>query len=62
MHMMKQKQQFVKPAVLQELTLLPETPILVASIVETTTVRTTGQETTSIDWSDNMFNHTWGAE
>ena len=60
MHMMKKKQQFVKPAILQELTLLPETPILVASVSDTTTVRTTGQQTESIDWSDNTFNHTWG--
>ena len=64
MHMMKQKKQFVKPAVLQELTLLPETPILVASIIDTTTVTTQGQRFEMHDFSDptDPFNHNWEAE
>ena len=62
MHNMKQKKQFVRPAVLQELTLLPDAPILQASIVDSMTVPTTGQEVQSIDWTDPTFNHDWTAE
>ena len=59
MHMMKQKKHFIRPAVLQELTLLPDTPILQASIVSSTTVTTTGQQTQDYNWSDTSFNHDW---
>ena len=56
---MKQKKQFIKPAVLQEITLLPDTPILQASIVDQTTVTATGQEVVHYDFSNDAFNHTW---
>jgi len=61
MNTMKQKKHFIRPAVLQELNILPETPILAASIVEQTTVTTTGQPVETIDWeaSGNTFNHQW---
>ena len=62
MHDMKQKLKFVKPAVLQELTLLPDSPFLQASVVDVTTVTTTGQEVETYDWSNDTFNHDWNAE
>ena len=54
---MKQKQAFVRPVVLQELSLLPGTPILLGSVVQTTTIATTGQEVKTIDGS--TFEHSW---
>ena len=62
MNTMKQKKHFIRPAVLQELSILPETPILAASIVEQTTVTTTGQEIQDYNWNDSSFNHDWGTE
>ena len=62
MNTMKQKKHFIRPAVLQELNILPETPILQASIVTSTTVTTTGQEIQDYNWNDSSFNHDWGTE
>ena len=59
---MKQKKQFTRPAILQELSLLPETPILQGSTSDNVTIATTGQEVKDYDFSpDNAggFNHDW---
>ena len=56
---MKQKKQFIRPAVLQELSLLPDTPILAGSVVDNTTVYSTGQDVVNHDFSDEDFNHEW---
>ena len=53
------KKQFVKPAILQEVTLLPESPILAGSVVDNTTIVSTGQEVKTHDFSDASFNHNW---
>ena len=59
MHNMRQKQQFVRPAVLREVTLLPDTPILQASIVDQTTVISAGQDVETHDFDGADFNHNW---
>ena len=59
MHKMKQKKQFVRPAVLQELSLLPDMPILAGSVVDNTTIVSTGQEVEGHDFSGEDFNHDW---
>ena len=59
---MKKKNQFVRPAVLQEVHLLPEAAILAASVVDNTTITATGQEVTTYDFSNSSFNHSWGEE
>lgn len=56
---MRKKQQFVRPAILQEVTLLPESPILAGSVVDNTTIVSTGQEVQTHDFSDASFNHNW---
>lgn len=58
MHKMKQKKQFTRPAVLQELSLLPDSPILAGSVVDNTTIVSTGQEVQ--DWNyETDFDHNW---
>ena len=61
MHKMKQKKQFTRPAILQELSLLPETPILAGSVVDNTTILSTGQTVENYDFSPEQsdFNHEW---
>ena len=60
MHNMKQKQLFVKPVVLQEVTLLPGSPILQGSVSDNTTVISMGQEVVPMDVDDpDHFNHNW---
>ena len=55
---MKQKKQFIRPAVLQELSLLPDTPILAGSVVDNTTILSTGQ--TVENWNyETDFDHNW---
>ena len=56
---MRQKKQFTRPAVLQELSLLPDMPILAGSVVDNTTVYSTGQDVVNHDFSDEDFNHEW---
>lgn len=56
---MRQKQKFVKPAIRQEFSLLPGTPILSGSIVEQTTITSTGQEVQEYNGGDPTFNHNW---
>ena len=58
MHKMKQKKQFIRPAILQELSLLGESPILNGSVVDNTTIVSTGQEVQ--DWNyETDFDHNW---
>lgn len=61
MHKMKQKKQFTRPAILQELSLLPDTPILAGSVVDNTTILSTGQTVENYDFSPEQsdFNHEW---
>ena len=59
MHKMKQKKQFVRPAVLQELSLLPDMPILAGSLVDNATIGSTGQDVENYDFSGDDFNHEW---
>lgn len=56
---MKKKQQFERPAILQEFTLLPEAPILAESVVDDVTVISEGQQVQDIDASDQGWNHQW---
>jgi hypothetical protein len=57
---MKQKQLFVKPVVLQEVTLLPGSPILQGSVSDNTTVISMGQQVEFVDVDDpQYFNHNW---
>ena len=60
MHNMKQKKSFVKPVVLQEVTLLPGSPILQGSVSDNTTVISMGQQVEYVDVDDpSSFNHNW---
>ena len=59
MHKMKQKKHFVRPAVLQELSLLPDMPILAGSLVDNATIVSTGQDVENYDFSGDDFNHEW---
>ena len=60
MHNMKQKQLFVKPVVLQEVTLLPGSPILQGSVSDNTTVISMGQQVETKEFDDyENFNHNW---
>lgn len=57
---MKQKKSFVKPVVLQEVTLLPGSPILQGSVSDNTTVISMGQQVEFMDVDDpDHFNHNW---
>ena len=58
MHKMKQKKQFTRPAILQELSLLGESPILNGTVVDNTTIVSTGQEVQDWDF-ENDFDHNW---
>lgn len=60
MHNMRVKQQFVRPVVLQEVTLLPGTPILQGSVSDNTTVISMGQQVETMEFDDyENFNHNW---
>lgn len=60
MHNMRMKQQFVRPVVLQEVTLLPGTPILQGSVSDDTTVISMGQQVEFKEFDDyENFNHNW---
>ena len=53
------KKQFVKPVVLAELSLQGDKPILEGSVVDTTTIVSTGQAVENHDFSGTEFNHQW---
>ena len=50
---------YIPPAIIREVTLEMEGPILTESIYEKVTVETTGHEVKNIDWSETPFNHSW---
>ena len=57
---MKVKKPFVRPFVLQEVTLLPGTPILQGSVSDNTTVISMGQQVEFKEFDDyENFNHNW---
>lgn len=56
---MEQKKQFIRPAMLQELVLLAESPILEASLADNTTVVSMGQDVETHDFAGDDFNHQW---
>lgn len=56
---MKKKKQFVKPAVLEEVSLQLESPILEGSVVDNTTIISTGQQVETHDFSGSDFNFQW---
>ena len=58
MHKMKQKKQFVRPAVLQEVTLLCDASVLQGSVVDNMTVVSAGQPVEDINADkDQDWNH-----
>ena len=59
MHKMKKKKQFVRPAVLQDLSLLPETPILAGSVIDNATIVSAGQPVEDINAADQDWNKKW---
>ena len=59
MHKMKQKKQFVRPGIRQELTLLPESPILQGSVVDNTTIVSAGQPVEDINADSQDWNKEW---
>lgn len=56
---MAMKKLFIKPAILRELELLGDGPILQGSVSDNTTVVSMGQEVKDYDISDGNFNHQW---
>ena len=56
---MAMKKQFVKPVVLGELSLQGDKPILEGSVVDNTTIVSTGQVVENHDFSGSGFNHHW---
>ena len=56
---MEQKRHYQSPGVLQDVSVLLESRFLGASIVDNTTVTTSGQEVQIHDISDDSFNHQW---
>lgn len=56
---MKKKKAFIHPAILQEVTLLPETAVLTGSVADNTTIVSTGQAVQEYDFSGDSFNHQW---
>lgn len=56
---MEKKKQFVKPAVLEELILHLDRPILDGSVVDNATIISTGQEVETHDFTGNDFDFQW---
>ncbi len=56
---MKKKQPFITPAILQDLSCQGEHPILAGSIVNQTTITSTGQEIQEYNGGDPAFNQNW---
>ena len=56
---MKKKKQFIRPEILLELSLLGDKPILEGSVVDNTTIVSTGQAVENHDFSGEAFNHQW---
>jgi hypothetical protein len=57
---MRKKKQFVKPEILQELSLLGARAILQGSVSDNTTVVSMGQQVVTYEFDDSdEFNHKW---
>lgn len=58
---MKTKKQFERPALLRELALTGDGPILQGSVADNTVIVSTGQTVQEYDFSDpaGNFNHQW---
>ena len=56
---MKMKRKYMSPAILKKVLLEGDTPILAASAVDNTTIKSTGQETQNWNY-ENGFDHNWG--
>lgn len=55
------KKDYITPCVLKTLTVAMETDLLAGSVATNDIqVRSTGQETESMDFLDASFNHVWG--
>ena len=58
-HGFMKKITYEAPAILREVDLQVEGEILTGSVVDTTTVVSTGQEVEEYDFSQSDFNHDW---
>ena len=56
---MTRKKVYKAPVILREVNLQVEGEILAGSVVDTTTVVSTGQEVEEYDFSQPEFNHDW---
>lgn len=56
---MRTKRQFERPAILRELALTGDGPILQGSVADNTVIVSTGQAVEEHDFSGENFNHTW---
>ena len=56
---MKRKKVYKTPAILREVFLQVEGEILAGSVVDTTTVVSTGQEVETYNFDSEVFNHEW---
>lgn len=59
MHKMRQKQQFIRPVILQEVELLGDSPILNGSVVDNAVVVSNGQDVHDVPADDQDWNHQW---
>lgn len=50
---------YESPAILREVALAPKKALLDGSVVDSTVISATGQETTDYDFSGSGFNHNW---
>ena len=57
---MKKKQKYRTPVVLEKIPVCLENPILSGSVVDTTGIKTTGQDKGELFDGASTFNHTWG--
>ena len=56
---MKQKQQYVAPAILRQTALSPGVALLAQSIVDNNDITSVGQKIDDFDYGASGFNHDW---
>ena len=56
---MKTRKRFERPAILRELALTGDAPILQGSVADNTVIVSAGQEVQEHNFSGNDFNHQW---
>lgn len=56
---MKRKNAYSAPRILKQAAFAPQNALLAGSIVDTTVITATGQETQDYDFSGTGFNHDW---